>query len=353
MMREGSGNLLRADVDALVNTVNTVGVMGKGIALQFKRAYPDMFTAYAKAAKAGNIQLGRMHVWETHAFDGPRFVINFPTKRHWRGPSKIDYVRAGLDDLARVIRERGIKSVAVPPLGCGNGGLDWAQVRPLIEESLGAIDGVDVLLFPPAGAPPAPDMPDNRPRRRMTPGRAAMLAMMGHYQERTYEAPSVIEVQKLMYFLQFAGEKLRLNFVKGHYGPYADNLRVVLSELEGQYLVGFGDGSRKVNEAEPLRLLPGYEAEIEAALADQDTTRERMNRVLQLAEGFETAYGLELLSSTHWIAQTEPATADDPVLVAAAIRKWTQRKAQLFTPQHVKIAWAALQRDGWLRPSPA
>ena len=117
MIREVSGNLLTADVDALVNTVNTAGVMGKGIALQFKRAYPAMFAAYEKAARAGDLQPGRMHVWPTNQLDGPRYVINFPTKRHWRGASRIEDVASGLADLSRVIRELDIRSVAVPPLG--------------------------------------------------------------------------------------------------------------------------------------------------------------------------------------------------------------------------------------------
>ncbi len=160
MIREVSGNLLAADVDAVVNTVNTAGVMGKGIALQIKRAYPAMFTAYQRAAKAGELRPGRMHVWPTGLLDGPRYVINFPTKRHWRSPSRLEYVATGLDDLVRVVRELGIRSIAVPPLGCGNGGLAWRDVRPLMTAALGALDGVDVYIYPPAGPPAAADMID-------------------------------------------------------------------------------------------------------------------------------------------------------------------------------------------------
>jgi O-acetyl-ADP-ribose deacetylase (regulator of RNase III) len=138
MITEAAGNLLDADVDALVNTVNTVGVMGKGLALQFRRAYPAMFDAYRRAADAGQLQLGRMHVWPTDAATGPRYVVNFPTKGHWRSPSTIDDIDRGLADLARVVRELGIHSIAIPPLGCGNGGLDWRQVEPRIRAALGA-----------------------------------------------------------------------------------------------------------------------------------------------------------------------------------------------------------------------
>jgi O-acetyl-ADP-ribose deacetylase (regulator of RNase III) len=146
------GNLLDADVDALVNTVNTVGVMGKGLALQFKRAYPAMFRAYSRAAQSGELEVGRMQVWETGELQGPRYIINFPTKRHWRQGSRLVDIEQGLADLVRVVRALGIRSVAVPPLGCGNGGLDWAQVEPLITNALTSLADVDVRLFPPGTA---------------------------------------------------------------------------------------------------------------------------------------------------------------------------------------------------------
>ena len=149
MITELSGDILAADVEALVNAVNTAGVMGKGLALQFKRAYPEMFADYARAAAAGELVPGRVHVWETGLPSSPRFVLNVPTKRHWRSPSSLEIVEAGLQDLARVVRERGIRSVAVPALGCGLGGLTWGEVRPRIETALAPLDDVDVLLFGP------------------------------------------------------------------------------------------------------------------------------------------------------------------------------------------------------------
>lgn len=159
MITEAEGNLLDAPVDALVNTVNTVGVMGKGIALQFKRAYPVMFKEYAAAAKRGDLAIGRMHTWRTGQLSGPTIIINFPTKRHWRGSSKLADIEAGLDDLVDVVRREGVGSIAVPPLGCGQGGLDWAVVEPLIRSKLAQLGDVDVRLYPPAGPPPAADMP--------------------------------------------------------------------------------------------------------------------------------------------------------------------------------------------------
>jgi O-acetyl-ADP-ribose deacetylase (regulator of RNase III) len=348
MITESHGNLLEADVDALVNTVNTVGVMGKGIALQFRRGFPEMFKAYAKAAKAGQVRVGHMDVWPTGQLSGPRYIINFPTKIHWRGASKTEYVEAGLSDLIRVIGDLKITSIAIPPLGCGNGGLDWVVVEPLIRRAFAGLADVDILLFPPGGTPPAADMRSREATPAITPGRAALIALMTGYAAQALELPSLIESQKLMYFLQAAGEPLRLNFVKYRYGPYADNLRHVLRAMEGHYISGFGDGSAPVQEAEPLTVLPGAAEAAAPVLDEHPETRERIERVLALAEGFETAYGLELLASIHWVAHEDAGAAADPERAEQDVRAWTPRKGRMFTPAHVRTAWAALRDHGWL-----
>lgn len=190
-------------------------------------------------------------------------------------------------------------------------------------------------------------MVERRPAPRLTAGRAALLTIMRAYQDDTFEAPSVIEIQKLMYFLQEAGQPLSLKFVKGRYGPYADNLRHVLAELEGHFIVGFGDGSASVNEAEPLRLLDaGHQAAKEAQLAAE--TSARIVKVLELGEGYATAYGLELLASTHWVATREVQGPLDPARVIDAARAWTRRKDLLFSPEHLRQAFDTLVRRGWL-----
>ena len=266
MIKETSGDLLRADAEALVNTVNTEGVMGKGIALQFKKAYPAMYENYRAAAKAGEIRLGHVQVWPTGQMTGPKYIINFPTKGHWKSRSRITDIEAGLTDLITTIRELGISSIAVPPLGCGNGGLRWRDVEPRIVRAFEQVPDVDVLLFAPDGAPAASEMAKSTGRPEMTPGRAALVDLMHRYTLQSFMAPGLIESQKLMYFLQVAGQPLRLNFKQHFYGPYADNLRHVLNVVEGHFISGFGDGSAPVAEAEPLSVLPGAanEAELNA-----------------------------------------------------------------------------------------
>lgn len=346
MITETSGNLLRAEVDALVNTVNTQGVMGKGIALQFKKAYPAMYEDYRAAAKAGEVRLGHVQVWPTGQMTGPRYVINFPTKGHWKSRSKIADIEAGLVDLIRVIRELGISSIAVPPLGCGNGGLEWRDVEPRIVRAFNQVPDVDVLLFAPDGAPAASEMVKSADRPEMTPGRAALVDLIHRYTQQSFMAPGLIESQKLMYFLQVAGQPLRLDFKQHHYGPYADNLRHVLNVVEGHFISGFGDGSAPVADAEPLSVLPEAANEAERILARDSETEERIHRVLVLASGFESAYGLELLATVHWVA-TQEAVSNDAEIVAK-VWEWSPRKARMFTDDHVRVALEALRGQGWL-----
>ena len=181
----------------------------------------------------------------------------------------------------------------------------------------------------------------------MTPGRAALIHILSEYMRASVSA-SPIEVQKLMYFLQEAGQPLRLRFEKGIYGPYADNLRHVLSEVEGHYLTGYGDGSSRVLESEPLEILPGAEEESLAIIDADPDMRKRIDRVLELSEGFESMYSMELLASVHWVAQVSDDARRDPSEAARLVQQWTPRKRGLFTDRHVAIAWDALHAHGWL-----
>lgn len=337
------GNLLEADTDALVNTVNTVGVMGKGIALQFKRAFPENYEAYRRACDQKQIRLGEMFVFETGRLAPPRYIINFPTKDHWRSRSKLEDIEAGLDDLAGVIRERGVRSIAIPPLGCGHGGLAWNQVRPRIERALADLEDVDIRLYEPAGAPDPRAMPERRRRPKVTPSRAVLIELMNRYGELGY-GRTLLEVQKLAYFLQAAGEPLRLRYVRGQYGPFAHNLNKALQELEGHFIVGLGDDAKPTVQ---LDLLPGAVEESRKVLSAQPEAQERFERVARLIEGFETPYGLELLASIHWLVEEEKA-ATTPAEAAKALRSWTPRKAHLFRDDHVEKAWSRLHDEPWL-----
>src|SRR5665213_1177928 len=217
MIEHRKGDLLAADAEALVNTVNTVGVMGKGVALQFKQAFPDNYRAYKAACGRNELQLGKMFVFQRGTIEPPRFIINFPTKKHWRAKSRIGDIEQGLVDLRRVLLQLQIESVALPALGCGNGGLRWADVRPLIEKHLADLP-TRIVVFEPVGPPAARKMRIGTDRPAMTAGRAALIGLLGRYLEPGFGA-SLLEVEKLLYLLQASGQELRLHFVRAHYGP--------------------------------------------------------------------------------------------------------------------------------------
>ncbi len=344
MIEYRKGDILTAEAEALVNTVNCVGVMGRGVALQFKEAFPDNFRTYAAACERGEVAPGRMFVFETRQLALPRYIINFPTKRHWRGRSRMEDIEAGLVDLVRQIRRLGIRSVALPPLGSGLGGLDWREVRQRIERALAGLAEVRVLVFEPGGEPEATRRPRRRKTVRMTAGRAALIALMQRYLQGALDPfVTLLEVHKLMYFLQEAGQPLRLRFAKGHYGPYAENLRHVLREVEGSLMRGYGDDGD--TPGKPLEVVPGAMERANAGLAKQRATRERLDRVTQLVTGFETPSGLELLATVHYLAVKEGIRSRDEL--TQAVHAWGRRK-RAFTPDQIHLAAGVQERKNWL-----
>jgi O-acetyl-ADP-ribose deacetylase (regulator of RNase III) len=349
MIEYTSGDILKCETDALVNTVNCVGIMGRGIALQFKNVYPENFKAYEAACKREAVQPGRMFVYETGQLTPPRFIINFPTKRHWRGKSRIEDIESGLVDLVNVIRDKGIHSIAIPPLGSGLGGLDWNDVRPRIERALsGLAEDVQILVFEPKGAPAIGNMAHVREVPQMTPGRAAVVELIERYLGGLLDPfVTLLEVHKLMYFMQEAGEPLRLKYVKAPYGPYAENLRHVLRAVEGHLISGYADGGDAPNK--PLSLVPGAAEEAKNYLDQYEISRAHFERVTQLVEGFESPYGLELLATVHWVMSREGATQHDSV--TRQVYEWGARKRQ-FTPRQIAIAEERLKSQGWLSSEP-
>lgn len=347
MMRFIQGNLLEAKAEALVNTVNTVGVMGKGIALMFKEAFPANFRAYEDACKHKEIRVGRMFVTETRTFEGPRWIINFPTKKHWRQPSKLEWITEGLGDLRRVIHEHNIHSVALPPLGAGNGGLDWQDVRPEIQRVLGDLEGVEISVYEPT------EKYQNVAKRtgveELTPARVLIAEMIRRYWVLGIEC-TYLEVQKLGWFLERTihslgiEDPLNLQFNADKYGPYSDRLRHLLNALDGTYL----HCDKRLSDAGPSDTIwfdEGRRKYVDLFLM-QDTS-EPLKRVLDLTaqriDGFESPLGMELLATVDWLVQRErkePSVAG----IRAGLREWpageaaAERKLRLFDDRLIKLA---------------
>ncbi len=343
MITDVRGDLLSDAAEAIVNTVNTEGVMGKGIALQFKQRYPQNYETYRAACKRRQVHLGSMFVVPTGALHGPQYIINFPTKGHWREQSRLEDIQAGLRDLVRVINELGIHSIALPPLGCGNGGLEWTIVRPLIVDALEAVPELEVRLYEPAGAPAPAAMVVSTEKPKMSLARAVMMTMLHRYL-RGERGASRLEAQKLAYFAESAGVPLRLDFQRAQFGPYAEKLNHVLGAMEGHFTIGFGDRAG----ASDLRVVNDAIDEARDFLDERPEMIAALDRVAVLVEDFDSPYGLELLSTVHWVIQRGGAAVDDDPSIAGAVRSWSERKKQLFTDHHVLVARDRLIQTGWI-----
>jgi O-acetyl-ADP-ribose deacetylase (regulator of RNase III) len=336
------GNLLKADTEAIVNTVNCVGIMGRGIAAQFKRQFPENFKVYKEACTKKEVMPGKMLIFETGQ-TAPRFIVNFPTKRHWRGKSRIEDIESGLVVLVDEVKARGIKSIAIPPFGCGLGGLDWKDVRPLIEKAFASLPGMRALVFEPSDEAANEPPTTHTEAPKMTPSRAVLVGLFEKYLAALMDpAISLLEVHKLMYFAQEAGEPLRLKYVKAPYGPYAENLRHVLKAIEGSMIRGYGDGGDAPEK--PLELVPGAADAARAFLLELPATLERFERVARLVEGFETSFGMELLATAHWVMRHEDVRDEG---VAAAVHGWNPRN-RMFNDEQIQLAAERLRDEGWL-----
>lgn len=342
MITVGKGNLLTSEAEALVNTVNCEGFMGKGIALQFKKAFPDNFLAYQKECRIGNIQPGKVFVFRTNSMINPKYIVNFPTKNCWRGNAKIEYIRDGMISLAKAIENYHISSIAMPPLGCGLGGLQWSDVKPIIVNTLSRFPSLNLILFEPVGTPAASAMPIHTKRPQMTLSRALFIQLMAQYIQISYRI-TMLEIQKLAYFLQEAGEPLKLRYVAHIYGPYAHNLNKVLESMEGHFIAGYGDSQKHDIE---INLLPGAFKEVQPFLNNRTESHARLNRVADLIDGFATPYGMELLATVHWVAKHDQVTTDEETI--SAVQNWSERKCKLFKPEHIIIARKHLTTTGWL-----
>jgi O-acetyl-ADP-ribose deacetylase (regulator of RNase III) len=336
-----SGDIFAEPAEAIVNTVNCVGVMGKGIALEFKKRWPENYKAYKKKCDQKLLMTGKVFVFENSDFfgkDDHRFLINFPTKKHWRSKSELSYVEDGLDDLITQIKKMGIKSVAIPPLGCGNGGLDWEDVKILIEAKLQELKDVEVIVFPPASGSSAKEF-ENIPSG-MTFPRAMMLKSLGDFEDYFGGHFTRLSLQKLTYFLQAFGVDFGLKFEKGDFGPYCSKLDTALKTMEKQkYISGYTSVHREV------KVTPSaYAAANEFTMVhDCDRAETTLEKLSHLIEGYESPFGMELLSSVHFVYDTKGYTAEDKIL--AEFKDWNTHKHNSFGASEVGSAVMRLKAD--------
>jgi len=334
MIEYTTGNLLDADTQALVNTVNTVGVMGKGIALQFKHAFPENYKRYVEACKRGELTPGKLLVAHEHTTHGDRVIINFPTKTEYYRKSSYGYIEAGLKALVQAIGEQGIQSIALPPLGCGHGGLRWDKVKPMIEAHLGGLS-VRVVVYEPSEAVKEVLRKELVKESHLTPARAMVMYAMYDY-ERMGEPASLFVANKLSFFLQLMGEPLRLQFVPHHYGPYAPQVAHVLYALNGKYLSGMEQKDAK--PFEPLMLNYDRQQEVVEWIARElkPAQRLRLDRLVDLMADFRSAYALELLSSVAFLHTQDPSLNVEGIIERMC--EWSERKEAMADEHNVRLS---------------
>jgi O-acetyl-ADP-ribose deacetylase (regulator of RNase III) len=348
MLTFTKGNLLKADAEALVNTVNTVGIMGKGVALMFKETFPENFKEYESACKRGDVRVGKMFVTERLLLGGPKWIINFPTKEHWRDLSKLEWIQSGLEDLVRVIKEKKIKSIALPPLGSGNGGLNWdMDVRPLIQERLSVLPDVEVIVYEPTQE--YQNVAKRKGVEKLTAARALIAELVRRYWVLGFEC-SLLEIQKLAYFLETSIEErqipnpLNLTFAANKYGPYSNKLKHLLDGLDGSYL----HCQKRLADANNLDVIWFEESKKEKVAAflthpDAKEYRPALEATTELIDGFQSKFGLELLATVDWLLHRVGVMPNVDEL-KEGLRKWpggkeaADRKLSIFDDRLLMLA---------------
>ncbi|PIX54805.1 MAG: Appr-1-p processing protein [Zetaproteobacteria bacterium CG_4_10_14_3_um_filter_54_28] len=345
MIKFTQGNLLEARAEALVNTVNTVGVMGKGIALMFKERFGENMRLYAAACKAKQVQTGKMFVTEVRELDGPRWIVNFPTKQHWKAPSQMVWVEEGLQDLRRFLIEKQVKSIAIPPLGAGNGGLEWSAVREQIERALGDLANIEIVVFEPTRE--YQNVAKRAGVEKLTPARALIAELVRRYWVLGMEC-SLLEIQKLAWFLEQSIERfspadnpLKLQFVAHKYGPYANKLDHLLNSLDGSYL----HCDKRISDADPLDVI-WFDDERKTLVQTYIKTEAKayepaLEYTAKLIDGFESPFGMELLATVDWLLSKE-GVQPTVQAVREGLQRWpagaADRKARLFDDRAIGIA---------------
>jgi len=336
-----TGNLLDAQVDALVNTVNTVGIMGKGIALQFKEAFANNYKIYNDACKKGLVHIGELLVVkDQNVILGEKLIINFPTKKHWKQPSHYEYIELGLKALSEYIEYNNVKSIALPPLGCGNGGLDWNVVRPMIEKYLAPLNAEIYVYEPNSAVKSVLQKQQITHKAKLTPARAMLLYALFYY-EAIGENTSLFSANKLAYFLQKMGENLKLKFEANLYGPYAIGVGHVLYSLNGTYLNGLEQNQAKAFEALKLN----YEKfnEVKTYINEELSSEQklRLKNLIKFIEGFESELSLEVLASVAYLLDKNPDWSLEEM--KDGIYGWNARKKRLFKEHYIEIAYTHLK----------
>jgi O-acetyl-ADP-ribose deacetylase (regulator of RNase III)/uncharacterized protein YwgA len=361
------GDLFESPAQTLVNTVNTVGVMGKGVALEFKRRFPEMFDDYKRRCERGEVHLGRPYLYR-HLF--PPHVLNFPTKAHWRAVSRLKDIIAGLEYLETHVDEWGIESLAVPPLGCGQGGLEWSVVGPTLYQHLDRLQ-IPVQLYAPHGTPhseleprylqrslasaSSSDMTGVEHQPRLSAGAVALVAVLDRLQRDPHHWPvGKTTLQKLAYFATAAGVDTKMSFERAPYGPFSRDLAGTMSKLVNNDLLT----QVKLGRMVAHRVGPTFPSASTAYAAELEKWDRPIARVADLLARLRTTRTAEVAATVHYVATTLAERDGQPPTEQAVLDEvlaWKHAMKPPLSPDEVVLAMRSLAMLGWLelRLSPA
>jgi O-acetyl-ADP-ribose deacetylase (regulator of RNase III) len=345
MITYTTGNLLEAPAEVLVNTVNTVGVMGKGIALMFKERFPENFQAYKADCDSGDVKVGKMHITMPMELSGPKWIVNFPTKQHWRRPTELEWVQAGLADLRTFIEREKVKSIALPPLGCGNGGLDWEVVKEEIVSHLSELPDTEVMIYEPTKQ--YQNMAKKQGVEKLTLPRALSYELIRRYWVLGIDC-TLLEVQKLVYFLDKKlkqrdnAQLFNLEFKADLYGPHARNLYHLLNSLDGSYLTS----EKRIPDCSPtdtIGIRYDKKEKVQTFLRGEcDECTDALNETDRLIDGFQSPLGLEALATVDWLI-SEEGVHPSLSAIREGLSQWKggagagARKLRLFDDKLIKL----------------
>jgi O-acetyl-ADP-ribose deacetylase (regulator of RNase III)/uncharacterized protein YwgA len=356
-----TGDMFESGAQTLVNTVNTEGVMGKGIALQFKKRYPDMFEDYLARCKAGEVRMGRPYIYKERLYP---WIVNFPTKKHWRSISRLEDIEVGLDYLAAHYKEWGVTSLAVPPLGCGEGGLEWRVVGRVLYERLSDFD-IPVTLYAPFGTPheqlsheflgsELEDAFDQGPVR-LPPSWVALVEILHRLEQEPYRWPvGRTMFQKIAYFATEEGLPTNLEFSRGSYGPFASGLKRLEARLMANGLLR--EDKRPHGNMYVIRTGRSYTEGVAAYRQELNEWTAIIDRVADLFMRFDTTQS-EIAATVHFAATRlvtpRPRKRASELQVFEAVKQWKMKRKPPLRLPDVATTIRTLNVMGWVQLEPS
>ena len=325
-MHYTTGDLLKSSAEALVNTVNCEGYMGKGIAYQFKMQYPENNKDYVRACKSGELTVGKLHYLKEKG----KIIVNFPTKNKWRANSRIEYINDGLDELIKLISQLNIKSIAIPPLGSGNGGLIWSEVKEIIETKLSAIDKmVDIFIYEPSQN--YVSLPTVEPKLSMS---ALVLMEM----KKDLNKFDTLRLQKTGYFTNIFAKEPYFEFKKHKYGPYANSIAIISRNIRE-----FQKYHNVKNTQEAYKIL--YNKIVSEKIENKmKLLTPAILKATEYVNSIETNHELECIATVAFIIEKQNGLSEEEIL--QYFKNWSIDKATRFSNDDISNGINKLYSDG-------